>query len=245
MLNRYYTSPEIANLRLADNKIYGAPASSLNKHTANLNNISGYFAEALVGNLINLITVESPGAYVCHSVAFKDNKSGETDHVLIYKNQIILIETKSFSGYTSYRINKEGVLTASQGHGKGFRKLSDSNLFKKVAYYQELFPNREVKAVMAIARDEVKTWSEHPVFKISSLDNTMQLLRKIMSEAGEVKEPAWSAVKTFAIMCVKPLNASHADPVNPDTGPIEIDFVLKNGKQPYANRPATLRYRSV
>lgn len=244
MLNRYYTGAEIAQLRLANNKIYGAPAASLNKHTPNLNNVRGYFGESIIGAILNLVTVETPGAYVCHSVAFKDNKSGETDHVLVYKDRIILIETKSFSGYTSYRVNKEGILTASQGAGKGFRKVDDSNVFRKVAYYQELFPNRKVQAILAITRDQVKTWSENGIYKVSSLDNTMQLLRTIMAEAEDLKEPAWSAVKAFATMCVKPheLNANHAEPVNPTTPiPIIEDNKKKNGKQGYANRPAGLR----
>lgn len=248
MLKRYYTGTEIAQLRLANNKIYGAPAASLNKHAANLNNVSGYYGEAVIGNILNLIVVGSPGAYVCHSVAFKDNKSGETDHVLIYKDRIILIETKAFSGYSSYRVNKEGVLTASNGKGKGFRRVNDSNVFNKVAYYQEQFPNRKVQAILAIARDEVKTWSENGIYKVSSLDNTMQLIRSIMREADDIKEPAWSAVKAFATMCVRPLqlNANHAEPVNPSTAQLEIiedDELRKIGRQSYANRPVGLRPR--
>lgn len=244
MLNRYYTSSEIAQLRLANNKIYGAPAASLNKHSENLNNAKGYYGEQIIGSILNLVTIEAPGAYVCHSVAFIDNKNGETDHVLIYKDRIILIETKSFSGYTSYRVNKEGVLTASNGKGKGFRKVNDSNVFKKVEYYQEQFPNRKVQAILAITRDEVKTWSENGIYKVSSLDNTMQLLRQIMSEAEDLKEPAWSAVKVFATMCVKPLqlNANHASPVSPTAAVIDITHEEKrNGKQHFSNRPAGLR----
>lgn len=246
MLNRYYTGPEIAQLRLANNKIYGAPAASLNQYTANLNNVRGVYGELIIGNILNLLTIESPGAYVCHSVAHIDNRNGEMDHVLIYKDHIILIETKSFSGYTSYRVNKEGILTASNGKGKGFRKIDDSNVFKKVAYYQEKFPNRKVQAILAITRDEVKTWSENGIYKVSSLDNTMQLIRQIMNEAEDIKEPAWSAVKAFATMCVKPLqlNANHATPINPSTSQLEIveDHNLrKDNKQSFSNRPVGLR----
>lgn len=246
MLKRYYTGPEIAQLRLANNKIYGEPAASLSKYTANLNNVSGYYGEQIIGSILNLIVVQTPGAYVCHSVAFIDNKSGETDHVLLYKDRIILIETKSFSGYSSYRVSKEGLLTASQGKGKGFRRVDDSNVFKKVAYYQEMFPHRKVQGILAITRDEVKTWSENGVYKVSSLDNTMQLIRQIMNEADDIKEPAWAAVKVFATMCVRPahLNANHAEPVNPTTTPLQIveeDSIRRLGKQSYANRPSGLR----
>ena len=245
MLNRYYTSHELVQLRLANNKIYGCPAASLNNHTANLNNVKGYYGEQIIGAILSLLVVETPGAYVCHSVAFKDNRSGETDHVLIYKDRIILIETKSYSGYNSYRVNKEGVLTASNGKVKGFRRIDDSNVFSKVAYYQEMFPNRKVQAILAITRDEVKTWSENGVYKVSSLDNTMQLIRQIMAEAEDIKEPAWAAVKVFATMCVRPLqlNANHAEPVNPTATNIEYDELeeKRRSRQSFANRPAALR----
>lgn len=246
MLNRYYTGPEIAQLRLANNKIYGEPAASLNKYSENLNSAKGAYGEMIIGAILNLLTIESPGAYVCHSVAHIDNRSGEMDHVLIYKDRILLIETKSYSGYTSYRVNKEGILTASNGKGKGFRKIDDSNVFKKVAYYQEKFPNRKVQAILAITRDEVKTWSENGIYKVSSLDNTMQLIRQIMNEAEDIKEPAWSAVKVFATMCVKPLqlNANHATPVNPSTSQLEIvedARMRKEGSQNFTNRPVGLR----
>jgi hypothetical protein len=156
LLNRYYTSHEVAELRLADNKIYGLPAASLTKTSSNLNNAKGFFGETIIGGILDLIAIETPGAYVCHSVGFIDNTSGEIDHVLVYKDRIILVETKAFSGYTSYRVNKEGVVMASYGSGKG-RRINDSNIVRKVKHFQEQFPNRKVQAILAIARDEVKS----------------------------------------------------------------------------------------
>lgn len=245
MLKRQYTSPELAQLRLADNKIYGLPAASLTKYSSNLNNARGFFGEAIIGNVLNLIAIETPGAYICHSVAFLDNKHGETDHVLIYKDRIILIETKSYSGYKYYKVSKDGVLTASKDKNKGHR-IDDSNVFKKVAYYQEQFPNRKVQAILAISRDQVSTWSENGRYKVASLDNIMEVLRKEMSEAEDVKEPAWAAVKQFASMCVKP----HISHVEDSTAPVtaEIPALPETvaersmaNRMNYTQKPAALR----
>ena len=246
MLNRYYTSHEVAELRLADNKIYGLPAASLTKHSPNLNNAKGFFGEEIIGNILNLIAIETPGAYVCHSVGFIDNRNGEIDHVLIYKDRIILVETKAFSGYTYYKVNKEGVLTASKGKGRG-RKVDDSNVFKKLSYYQELFPNRKVQAILAISRDGVTTWSENGKYKVASLDNIMKLIREQMTEAEDLKEPAWAAVKQFAVMCLKPHRDHDAAVSTPVTASIPIEetmteHTVQNHRQSYAQRPAMLRY---
>jgi len=246
LLNRYYTSHEVAELRLADNKIYGLPAASLTKTSSNLNNAKGFFGETIIGGILDLIAIETPGAYVCHSVGFIDNTSGEIDHVLVYKDRIILVETKAFSGYTSYRVNKEGVVMASYGSGKG-RRINDSNIVRKVEYFQEQFPNRKVQAILAIARDEVKTWSENGTYKVASLDNIMKLIRQQMAEAEDIREPAWSAVKSFATMCVKPHHAHNADPSSPVTAAIPVPVVTERVFAPhkptgYANRPAPLRH---
>lgn len=246
MLNRYYTSHEVAELRLADNKIYGLPAASQTKHSSNLNNAKGAYGEEIIGSILNLIAIETPGAYICHSVGFIDNTRGEIDHVLVYKDRIILVETKAFSGYTSYKVNREGVLTASYGKGKG-RRVDDSNVFQKVVHYQNQFPNRKVQAILAISRDEVKTWSENGRYKVASLDNIMSLIRKEMSEAEDLKEPAWAAVKQFATMCLKPhkdySSASAIAPVTPIKPEIQ-EYVerVPTGRMSFANRPAALRH---
>jgi len=250
VLNRYYTSQEIAELRLADNKIYGLPAASLSKTSGNLNNMKGFFGEEIIGNILNLLAVETPGAYVCHSVGFIDNKSGEIDHVLIYKDRIILIETKAYSGYTSYKVNKEGVLTASKDKRHKGRRVDDSNVFTKVAYYQEQFPNRKVQAILAISRDEVSTWSENGRYKVASLDNVMTLIRQEMKAAEDIKEPAWAAVKAFATMCLKPHvkhitdGSAPISPVMPITAPIPVqeERSVPSGKLSYVQRPMALRY---
>lgn len=240
MLNRYYTGYEVSELRLADNKIFGSPAASLNKHTENLNNSRGYYGEAIIGNILNLIAVETPGAYVCHSVGFIDNTRGETDHVLIYKNRVILIETKAYSTYSSYRVNKEGVLTASKNNGR-FHSVNDSNVFDKVSYYQEMFPNRKVQAVLAIVRDDVKTWSENGRYKVTSLTGFMSLIREEMAAAEEMKEPTWGVVKQFALLCLKPKAGDNIK--LPVTGPVEVTPKAEPVpvKSRYTQRPAVLR----
>lgn len=241
MLNRYYTTQEVSELRLADNKIFGAPAASVNKHTENLNNSRGYYGEAIIGNILNLIAVETPGAYICHSVGFIDNTKGETDHVLIYKNRVMLIETKAYSTYTSYRVNKEGVLTANKNRGR-FHRINDSNVFDKVAYYQEMFPNRKVQAILAIVRDDVKTWSENGRYKVTSLTGFMSLIREEMAAADEVKEPTWGVVKQFALLCLKPKAAENMK--LPVTGPVEVPSYPEHTsvKSRYTQRPAVLRH---
>lgn len=242
LLNRYYQNHEVAELRLADNKIFGAPAANTTRHSNNLNNSRGAYGEEIIGNILNLLVVETPGAYVCHSVAFIDDTQGETDHVLIYQDRIILVETKAYSGYVSYKVNKEGVLTGSTGKGR-YRKINDSNVYSKLSYYQDMFPSRKVQAVIAVARDDVRTWSENGRYKVASLDNFMKLIREQFKDSTPVNEPAWGVVKQFAVMCVKPTDSSGV--IKPVTTPLTIgvkEELKPKPKQVFSHRPSVLRH---
>lgn len=229
MSNRFYTPSELDSLRLAENKIFGkAGAGSLSSSTQNVNNHKGNFGEAIIGNILNLITIETPEAYVCHSVGLPDGRQGETDHVLIYRNRVILVETKAFSGYTSYSVNKEGYLKASK-QGQRKTKVNDSNAYAKVALYQQYFTNRKVQCVLAITRDQIKTYSENEIYKICSLDNIMSVIRAEMEEAETVNEPAWPAVKFFASLCIAEPRKVFPEVITGSTPVISLDDVrVKN-----------------
>lgn len=204
MFNRYYTGSDLAELRLADNKIFGSPgAGTTSSSEQNVNNFKGSFGEAIIGNILNLIAIETPGLYVCHSIGMPDGRQGETDHVLIYRDKVILVETKAFSGYTAYSVNKEGCLKASKGNTRKIR-INDNHAFEKVAYYQKFFTNRKVQAVLAVTRDQIKTYSENSTYRVASLDNIMSVIREEIGEAEPIKEPAWPAIKFFASLCISP-----------------------------------------
>jgi hypothetical protein len=96
----------------------------------------------------------------------------------------------------------------------------------------------------------VKTVSELTHYKVASLDNIMQVIRKELAAAEDIKEPAWAAVKQFASMCVKP-HKHHADePSAPITNqmavipvPVQMETVAaQHSKLNYSHRPAILRY---
>jgi len=224
LFNKFYTASELDVLRLADNKIFGsAGAGSQSSSQQNVNNIKGSFGEAIIGNILNLIALETPGLYVCHSVGLPNGQQGETDHILIYRDRIIIVETKAFSGYTAYSVNKEGYLKASKGNTRK-RGVDDSHAFSKVALYQQYFTNRKVQCVLAIARDQIKTYSENGIYKVASLDNIMSLIRAEMEEAEPINEPVWPAVKFFASLCISPPQKSFPEVITGSTPIIEPEY---------------------
>lgn len=204
LFERYYTPTELTQLHLSKNAIFGVPAAGTTSTSKqNVNNHKGSFGEAIIGNILNLIAIETPGLHVCHSVHMPEGHEGETDHVIIYKNKIILVETKAFSSYNAFSVSRDGFLKAGRA-GERKRSVPDSNAFKKVAFYQERFPNRHVQSILAITRDRITTFSENGKYKVASLDNIMTMIRDEIDEAENIKEPSWPAVKFFASLCQAP-----------------------------------------
>lgn len=187
--------------------MFGVPAASLKKETGNSNNITGYFGEQVVGNLLNLLAMQNAGAYVCHSVGCSDRSLGETDHVFIFNDHILLIETKTLQGHKGFKVNHEGVLMSSKDGKKGYRAINDSHAKAKREHYQNEFPNHSVMTVFVIVSDSVHTWNEHEDYILCSMRNFMTVVKDVMESSKLTNEPAWSGVKKFASMCLKPVEA--------------------------------------
>lgn len=203
----FYSPSEIAELRLLGNKVFGVPAASLKKGSGNANNITGYFGEQVVGNLLNLIAMQNAGAYVCHSVACSNRSLGETDHVFIFNDSILLIETKTLQGHKGFKVNHEGVLMSSKDGKKGYRSINDSHAKAKREHYRNEFPNHSITTVFVIVSDSVHTWNEHEDYILCSMRNFMTVIKDVMDSSSPTKEPAWSGVKQFASMCMQPVEA--------------------------------------
>lgn len=171
-----YTVKMLNKLCLSKNKIYGLLArgipASVNTGAIELGNLKGKYGESIVGSILNLLALESPDFYVFHSVATPTGKIGETDHIILYQNKLILIETKTYNGYKSFRVNKEGQLKGKKiDQPKSLKKLDNNNLIQKVEQYKSLLPaGYTVHAITAITRTGIETYSENGKYKVASLE---------------------------------------------------------------------------
>jgi len=153
--------------------------------------------------MLNLLACETEGFYVFHSIDLPLTHAGETDHAVVYKNKIILIETKAFSGFDILRVNEAGVLRGRKvSTGERYR-VEDNKIFNKIDLYQKRFDNREVSALLVVARNDIQTSSDNPKYKVASLDNFSKILREELAEAKAIKEVPWPAIKFFSLLCLK------------------------------------------
>lgn len=199
--NKLYSNRAVSKFRESDNRIFGVPSSYAHATTyQDINTYRGVCGEQIVANLLNLLTLETPGMYVFHSVGNKMG-DGETDHVVLYKNKIFIIETKVFSGYKAFRVSESGVLYGRKGN-KEF-KVADNKIMSKVEMYQKRFPNRDVEAVIAVVRNNLPARSLHPKYNVVLLDTFYNMFAERLGTAKDIKEEAWPAVKYFSLLCLK------------------------------------------
>lgn len=203
-----YSERNLSKLCAANNKIYGLLArgipGTINTATLDVGNLKGKYGESVIGSLLNILALEDEDFYVFHSVAAPYNKPGETDHILLYKNKLILIETKTYSNFKVFKINKEGELRGRKlNEPNTLRKLDNNNLIEKVRLYETLFPEYKVHAITAITRAGVETTSENGKYKVASLTNLLQSLDYHVSQAQPVPEDLnWESIRYLASHCL-------------------------------------------
>lgn len=149
--------------------------TTINTATIDVGNLKGKYGETVIGSVLNILALENPELYVFHSVAAPRNIIGETDHIVLYKNKLILIETKTYSNFRVFKINREGDLRGRKvGERNTLRKLDNNNLIQKVKEYEKLFPEYSVHAITAVTRSDVETMSENGKYKVASLSTILQ-----------------------------------------------------------------------
>jgi hypothetical protein len=188
-----YGGKKLAQLCFSNNKIYGLLArgvpATINTASLDIGNLKGKYGENVIGSMLNILALENDELYVFHSISAPNNKPGETDHVILYKNKLILIETKTYSNFKAFKINKEGDLRGRKvGENNTLRMLENNNLIEKVKDYEMLFPEYSVHAITAITRSNVQTTSENGKYKVASLANILQNIEYHMEKALDVDD---------------------------------------------------------
>lgn len=190
-----YSVKQFTRLCLTNNKIFGLLArgvpASINTGKSDIGNLKGKYGESVIGSLLNVLALENKDLFVFHSVANPiTNRIGETDHVVLYKNKLILIETKTYNGFRSFKVNKQGELRGRRvDQPKSLRKLDNNNLIEKVELFTKVVPEDfTVHAITAIIRSGVETVSENGKYKVASLENFIPNIDYHIRQAIDVDE---------------------------------------------------------
>ena len=203
---KLYSAKQLSDLYQAGNRVFGVSKTYPHaaKQMPNEDKLRGYTGEQIVSGLLNLNVLDQEEMYVCHSVGTHDESQGQTDHIVIYKNKILIVETKTYNGYSEIRISKDNI---ARGLHKGVEcRAADNKIGNKIKIYQKRFPNRRVEGLLTIARYGVITKSLSNSYDATSISEFQNKIDKFVSSAKNIKEDAWPTVKFFGAICIRDLN---------------------------------------
>lgn len=156
-----------------EQRIYGTPAHYMGTNKIMSSDLGG-LNEINTALKLNALINAYEDLYVFHSVNMK-NADGETDHILVFRNKIILLETKTHSGHHSFRVSSNGALYGYKG--KRSYRIDDNKLYSKMESIGRRFPEYKVEGIIVISQRNVGTRSSHHAYNVVSLDtfeNTLQ-----------------------------------------------------------------------
>jgi len=202
---RLYSQREVQELYKLGRKIYGNPVPMFHPRSRTIppeDALRGLIAENAVASMINLLTLDRDNLYVFHSVGISDDTDGETDHILYLGNTLLIVETKNRSNLESVYIAKDANVYAKR---KGQRiRLNSNGLVKKVAFYQEMFPELKVEGILVVHFDTQKTGSEYQGCSVISLSKFIgELSNKVANIEPIAEASPWPIIKNFAPLCIR------------------------------------------
>lgn len=202
---KLYSAKQVSDLFQAGNRVFGVSKTypTAIRDIPNVDKLRGDTGEQIISGLLNLNSIDNEELFVCHSIGTHDDSQGETDHVVIYKNKIIVVETKTYNGYNKISISKDGIATGMRGDIEF--KIPDNKMANKIKTYQKRFPNRRVEGLLSVARYGISTTTNSDNYDVASLQDFQTKLERILSTARPIKEDAWPAVKFFASLCIRSL----------------------------------------
>lgn len=201
---RLYSQREVADLYKLGHRIYGSPLPLPHpkaKHLLPVDAARGTMGEHAVMGILNLLSLDYPEMFLFHSVGIANDRDGETDHVLLYKNRLFIIETKNYSNFASIYIDKTGT-----AHGKkhgNIVNVSDNDLLSKLEFYKDLFPHLDVEAVMIVTQSDLKLGSEFSRYSIIGIKQVYEFFETRIKGAKETEHSDWEVIKYFGNLCIR------------------------------------------
>lgn len=162
----YTDSAEIRTLLENGTKVLGTPAASLtwgidgNRAIPALT--AGKEGEKQTAGLLNKLAEKYPTLFVFHSLSWPES-AGDTDHICVYGDLIIVIDSKRWKGSRKYSVTQSGsILRGTVPFPSGRVHIGSA-----LQVWRRKFPNNKVLGVVTIAQEKVyvvrdKNWYKAP-----------------------------------------------------------------------------------
>lgn len=205
-----YDAKQVEELFIGNTtRVFGSPGASLTYGINGRRNtdvmIAGKEGENATAKILDELVNKTPDLYVFHSLRWPES-NGDTDHILVYKDMIIIIDSKRWKGSRKYSVSHRGeVLRGTVNFPEGKVKIAGA-----MGVWRRKLPKMTVKGIVAIAQEKVfvvrdKNWYKAAFRLVEEEKLATEILNQISHHrivAGYTSN--LDALKTLASFLVKP-----------------------------------------
>lgn len=189
-------------------KVFGYPGAALTwgiNGIKGMSSVIGINGEEQTAKVLEQYSKEKEGVYVFHSLMWPQS-NGDTDHVLVYKNNIIIIDSKRWKSVRKYSISSSGfVMRGTVPFPEGKVKT-----LYAVNKWREALPNFKISAIVCIAQEKVfvqrdRNWYRAP-FRLTEIEKLKEQLDYELKSIDENIPDNYALLQYLAHLTVKPRN---------------------------------------
>ena len=203
-----YKDPgEIRKLLQDGAKTLGSPAASLtwgidgNRMIPALE--AGKEGELLTASLLNKIAEANKSAFVFHSLSWPES-SGDTDHVLLYGDLLLVIDSKRWKSSRKYSVKPNGtIMRGTVPFESGKVRIGSA-----VKVWRKKFPGLKVQGIVTIAQEKVfvtrdENWYHAP-YRLVEHDKLEEFLEEVFHKNPVKKNVSGKTLVDLGLLLVKP-----------------------------------------
>lgn len=202
----YTDAEQVKKILQEGKKVLGTPAASLtwgidgNRMIPALE--AGKEGEKLTASLLDKLAEEIPGMFVYHSLSWPES-SGDTDHVVIYGNLLLVIDSKRWKASRKYSVTPNGaILRGTVNFPSGKVRIGSA-----LAVWRKRFPQYKVHGVVTIAQEKIfvsrdKNWYKAP-FRLVENEKLEDYLREMFSKNPSKSKPSGKNLIDLGLLLVK------------------------------------------
>jgi hypothetical protein len=204
-----YNKDKFAEEYKQGKKVFGIPGASLTWGIDGVHGISsliGKDGEESTAKVLDEYAKTHEGVYVFHSIMLP-NSTGDTDHILVYKNNIIIIDSKRWKSVRKYGVSASGhVLRGTVAFPEGRVKTNYA-----INKWREVLNKNKVFGIVCIAQDKIfvtrdRNWYRAP-FRLVEIEKLVEQLDYTLDIKTPTSEQDNYAILSFlACLTVKPRN---------------------------------------
>lgn len=149
-----FVKKTIPSLFMGETRIFGEPGASLTWGIDGMRNTgvitAGKEGEIATGKLLAELANEIDGLYVFHSLRWPES-NGDTDHIIVFKDLAIVIDTKRWKGSRKYSITAKGeIKRGTVPFPEGKVKIGYA-----LASWRKKLVNSKLLGIVSIAQEKV------------------------------------------------------------------------------------------